>query len=217
MLAFRQLPIELRAPVRRFLRVIERTKIVNRMERGERQLREHGQQVGRPPGQGGRSVGTHVEVGRLGDAQDDAPGLAPSPTSAFVRCFFRLASVMGSSKRPSQNNPDGDSSGNSAHTGAPTAWPAHAAMPYDLLRSGGQSTGSMQNWGVTVDGVMGGLSSGTASILDSSKVSFQGNVNTNGGGFVYMTRSSSGIDISQYAGISLTLGSLDAAVVGNAP
>ena len=90
-------------------------------------------------------------------------------------------------------------------------------MPYDLLRSGGQSTGSMQNWGVTVDGVMGGLSSGTASILDSSKVSFQGNVNTNGGGFVYMTRSSSGIDISQYAGISLTLGSLDAAVVGNAP
>ena len=60
MLAFRQLPIELRAPVRRLRRVIERTKIVDMMERGERQLREHGQQVGRPPVQGGRSVEVYI-------------------------------------------------------------------------------------------------------------------------------------------------------------
>ena len=36
-------------------------------ERGERQLREHGRQAGRPPVQGGRSEGTHVEVGGLGE------------------------------------------------------------------------------------------------------------------------------------------------------
>ena len=87
-------------------------------------------------------------------------------------------------------------------------------MPYDLLRSGGSSTGSMVNWGVTVDGVMGGQSSGTVSTAGST-LSFQGTVNTNGGGFVYMSRSVS--DLSQYAGLSLELGSLDAATVGDAP
>ena len=75
----------------------------------------------------------------------------------------------------------------------------------------------MLNWGVTVDGVMGGRSTGAASVVGSSVI-FQGNVNTNGGGFVYMSRvSSSSSDLSQYQGISLELGSLDAATVGNAP
>ena len=39
------------------------------------------------------------------------------------------------------------------------------SMPFALLRSGGLNTGNMLNWGVTVDGVMGGRSSGTASVV----------------------------------------------------
>ena len=89
-------------------------------------------------------------------------------------------------------------------------------MPFALLRAGGLSTGNMLNWGVTVDGVMGGRSEGTASVAGSSVV-FQGNVNTNGGGFVYMSRAISSADISQFKGISLEFGSLDAATSGNAP
>ena len=89
-------------------------------------------------------------------------------------------------------------------------------MPFSLLRSGGLSTGNMLNWGVTVDGVMGGLSEGTASVAGST-VRFQGNINTNGGGFAYMTGVVNSADISQYQGISLELGSLDAATVGNSP
>ena len=90
-------------------------------------------------------------------------------------------------------------------------------MPYALLRSGGLSTGNMLDWGVTVDGVMGGRSDGSVSVVGSS-VFFRGNINTNGGGFAYMTtRGIGSVDISQYQGISLELGSLDAATVGNAP
>ena len=89
-------------------------------------------------------------------------------------------------------------------------------MPFSLLRSGGLSTGNMLNWGVTVDGVMGGLSEGIASVAGST-VRFQGNINTNGGGFAYMTGVVNSADISQYQGISLELGSLDAATVGNSP
>eukprot|EP00964_Phaeocystis_antarctica_P022439 scaffold12455_cov62-Phaeocystis_antarctica.AAC.6 len=47
------------------------------------------------------------------------------------------------------------------------AGPSHVhadTMPFALLRSGGLNTGNMLNWGVTVDGVMGGRSSGTASV-----------------------------------------------------
>jgi hypothetical protein len=90
-------------------------------------------------------------------------------------------------------------------------------MPYALLRSGGLSTGNMLDWGVRVDGVMGGQSDGSVSVAGSS-VFFQGSINTNGGGFAYMTTQGIGsADISQYQGISLELGSLDAATVGNAP
>ena len=92
-------------------------------------------------------------------------------------------------------------------------------MPYELLRSGGLSSGNMLNWGVTVDGVMGGRSVGTTSVAGSS-VRFQGLVNTNGGGFAYMSQTNYGslnANLSQYQGISLELGSLDAATVGNAP
>ena len=89
-------------------------------------------------------------------------------------------------------------------------------MAFALLRSGGLSTGDMLNWGVTVDGVMGGRSEGTARV-EGSTVLFQGNINTNGGGFAYMTRSINSADISQYQGISLELGSLDATTVGNSP
>ena len=96
---------------------------------------------------------------------------------------------------------------------------AHAPagdMAFALLRSGGLSTGDMLNWGVTVDGVMGGRSEGTTRV-EGSTVLFQGNINTNGGGFAYMTRSINSADISQYQGISLELGSLDATTVGNSP
>ena len=99
------------------------------------------------------------------------------------------------------------------------AGPSHVhadTMPFALLRSGGLNTGNMLNWGVTVDGVMGGRSSGTASVVGST-VLFQGNINTNGGGFAYMTRGINSADISQYQGLSLELGSLDAATVGNSP
>jgi len=90
-------------------------------------------------------------------------------------------------------------------------------MPYALLRSGGLSTGNMLDWGVRVDGVMGGRSDGSVSVVGSS-VFFRGNINTNGGGFAYMTTQGIGsADISQYQGISVELGSLDAATVGNAP
>ena len=89
-------------------------------------------------------------------------------------------------------------------------------MAFALLRSGGLSTGDMLNWGVTVDGVMGGRSEGTTRV-EGSTVLFQGNINTNGGGFAYMTRSINSADISQYQGISLELGSLDATTVGNSP
>ena len=41
-------------------------------ERGERRLQGHGQHAGRPPVQGGRSAGTHVELGGVGSAQDTA-------------------------------------------------------------------------------------------------------------------------------------------------
>ena len=89
-------------------------------------------------------------------------------------------------------------------------------MAFALLRSGGLSTGDMLNWGVIVDGVMGGRSEGTTRV-EGSTVLFQGNINTNGGGFAYMTRSINSADISQYQGISLELGSLDATTVGNSP
>ena len=76
-------------------------------------------------------------------------------------------------------------------------------MPYALLRSGGLSTGNMLDWGVRVDGVMGGRSDGSVSVVGSS-VLFQGNINTNGGGFAYMTTQGIGsADISQYQGISV--------------
>ena len=42
-------------------------------ERGERRLQGHGQHAGRPPVQGGRSAGTHVELGGVGSAQDAPP------------------------------------------------------------------------------------------------------------------------------------------------
>ena len=46
-------------------------------ERGERRLQGHGQHAGRPPVQGGRSAGTHVELGGVGSAQDFAQKTQP--------------------------------------------------------------------------------------------------------------------------------------------
>ena len=83
-------------------------------------------------------------------------------------------------------------------------------MPYDLLSSA---------WRVTVDGVMGGQSRGSVTALGGSAgVRFEGYLDTDGGGFVYISRSGmSGLDLEDRAGFFFELGSLDAAVVGNAP
>ena len=51
-------------------------EVTDMAERGERRLQEHGQHAGRPPVQGGRSAGTHVELGGVGSAQERAVMLA---------------------------------------------------------------------------------------------------------------------------------------------
>ena len=91
---------------------------------------------------------------------------------------------------------------------------ARIVMPLDLLR---YSDGSRRPWAVTVDGVMGGKSSGSVS-YPGTGLRFEGYLNTDGGGFTYMHhRSRPPLDLSQYAGIRLTFATVDAASVGNAP
>ena len=82
-----------------------------------------------------------------------------------------------------------------------------AALLLELLvASAGAATMDLGKWGandwsVTVDGVMGGRSSGKLSASDDGLV-FSGDINLNGGGFSSIRRSlGRSVDLSAYAGI----------------
>ena len=72
--------------------------------------------------------------------------------------------------------------------------------------------------GVTVDGVMGGRSDADGSVSgDDGTISFSGTVNTNGGGFAYMTLIGDSMDLSSEAGILLEFNTMDFETYGAAP
>ena len=71
---------------------------------------------------------------------------------------------------------------------------------------------------VTVDGVMGGRSNAQGTVDSTQSISFQGRVNTNGGGFAYITLSGGlSMDLSGATGIYLAFDSMDIATYGSAP
>ena len=78
-------------------------------------------------------------------------------------------------------------------------------MPFDLLSS---------SWYVTVDGVMGGQSSGSVTSASAGGINWSGFLSTDGGGFVYISRSGmSGLNLQDRTGLLFDLGSL----AGDAP
>ena len=77
---------------------------------------------------------------------------------------------------------------------------------------GGRSSAS-----VTTDNVMGGSSSGTVDVSASS-ITFQGAVDTNGGGFAYVTLGGGGtMDLASEAGVHVEFDTMSSSVYGAAP
>ena len=72
---------------------------------------------------------------------------------------------------------------------------------------------------VTNDGVMGGRSSGTATATaEDGSIEFRGTINTNGGGFSYMTIYGSGtMDLSSADGLHVAFDTMESAQYGAAP
>ena len=71
---------------------------------------------------------------------------------------------------------------------------------------------------VTVDGVMGGRSNAEASVsTEDGTISFAGTVNTDGGGFAYLTLSGPSMDLSSEAGVLLEFNTMPFDTFGAAP
>ncbi len=88
---------------------------------------------------------------------------------------------------------------------AMAALPAVGANDGVLHIDGGSESGWEDGWYVQVDGVMGGKSSGKMEFLqDNSVMKFTGDINLDGGGFSSVRRRVS-LDLSDYAGVVVTL------------
>lgn len=74
----------------------------------------------------------------------------------------------------------------------------------DLRLAGGAEGWDQNLWRVTVDGVMGGLSTGSFRI-DGGTMVFTGDINLNGGGFSSVRKTLGMIDLSTYEGIVVEL------------
>merc|ERR1719410_751837 len=77
----------------------------------------------------------------------------------------------------------------------------------DALRlDGGNDGWDASSWYVQVDGVMGGKSSGFLEFEDSNSImSFEGNINLNGGGFSSVRKQFNPINLGGYSGVVLEL------------
>ncbi|KAL9187562.1 hypothetical protein ACHAXT_001665 [Thalassiosira profunda] len=84
---------------------------------------------------------------------------------------------------------------------------ARPATAADLLLDGGADGWDTARWRTQLDGVMGGQSSGNLRFEESNSVlSFDGNVNIDGGGFASVRKTGFGVlDLSSYAGVVVEL------------
>jgi len=76
----------------------------------------------------------------------------------------------------------------------------------EIRLAGGAQGWDQNSWRVTVDGVMGGKSSGRLRYADGAMI-FDGTISLDGGGFSSVRRSLSEMDLSSYAGIVVELDS----------
>jgi len=81
-------------------------------------------------------------------------------------------------------------------------------LPAERFTLAGGNSWNSNQWSVTVDGVMGGRSTGSVTFQDGMMI-FSGSINLNGGGFSSV-RSSRSVDLTGYAGFWVEVGTTSA-------